>query len=139
MSRNNYSGSMDRAARLCLWPSSPPLLWLRPTDVRRLAEIGDQRFIRLGGLYDELAQHCVLVDQETERVVFGGPALPNVRWINFVPRHHMWVVATSERGFVRSSQHFGNLLHFGTRETAGWPITTAFADLAPACVDEALR
>src|SRR5262245_53492793 len=95
---------MDRAARLCVWPPSPPILRLCQADVRRLAEIGEQRFIRLGGVHDELAQLCVLVDQETERVVFGGPALPNVRWLNLVPRHHMWVVATSERGFVRSSR-----------------------------------
>src|SRR5215510_12982780 len=133
MSSNNYSCPVTAQQGL------PSPLWLRQADVRRLAEIGKQRFVRLGRVHDELAQHYVVFDQVTERVVFGGPALPNVRWINLVPRHHMWVVATSERRFVRSSQHFGNLLHFGARETAGWPITTAFADLAPACVDEALR
>src|SRR5215467_16172378 len=85
----------------------------------------------------KLAQRRVKVDQTTERIAFSP-----VSWINRVPRHHMGVESTSEFGFVRSSQHSGNLLHFGTRETAGWPVTeadVAIAHRAPACVDEALR
>jgi hypothetical protein len=44
--------------------------------IARLVHIDKQRFVRLGGLCDELAQHCVVMNHVAEHVLPQGASPP---------------------------------------------------------------